>query len=498
MRLIALFIGLFMAFDLQSAAFGADAKLPASITSVLAKEVQNQDTAYDVKMWLGAVLDGKYVDAAHNWGAVNSAIRPQVRDAAEATYLYTLWNQDLAQTFVDQLIMMMGRKSFVESPAWDDLQKQLAPRLAEFLQANAILYSQEQKSTLEKLPWEGVNIDLKAWSYLRGGDKAQAALSHMPAEHPWRHLLELSAALALAKKKDVDGAIKYLEAEIKDNKVAKEALPGYYLQLGRLYYQKADLPNAERYYEKITADDAEVGDAREELLWVWLRKGDTSKLRGTLEALQQPQFRERFAPELFVVRAISNLKLCYYDEVKADFQSFMKQNSTWAKTIDTALNEPNPTMPPNADWYIKLVDTALTKRIAEKEKIKTLFQESIASSLPGIGVQKHWKDAQGALAGHIARIEKMKEQEYRRQWRNNALLLTEAIRKMRFVKIELISQLNTGQAPHPNSEVSKTNEDQAEDKIVEESSGRWSFPFDGVMWPDELFAARSTAHNVCL
>ena len=113
-------------------------------------------------------------------------------------------------------------------------------------------------------------------------------------------------------------------------------------------------------------------------------------------------------------------------------------------------------------------------------------------------MQKHWKDAQGALAGNLARLEKIRESEYRRQWRNNALLLTEAIRKMRFVKIELISQLNMGQAPHPNSEVSKTNEDEAEDKISAEASGKWSFPFDGVMWPDELFAARSTAHNVCL
>lgn len=498
MKKVLLSLALAAGATLASAADLSSLKLPDSIKETLSKEAQSPEASYDVKMWLSAVADGKYQDAAHTWGAVSTSFRPQVRDAAEATYLFTLWNQDLAQTFTDQLIAQLGRKSFVKSKPWQDVQAEIAPRLADYLQANAIIFSQEQAATLAKLPWEGVAIDLKAWSLLRAGDKAGEALAHMPAEHPWRHLLELSTALGLAKKREPGQAIQLLEKQLAAGAIRKELQPAYHLQLGRLYYQKADLAKAEENYLKIPVDDESAAESREELLWVWLRKGDTDKLRGTLETLAHPKFKDRFAPELFVVRAISNLKLCYYDEVKSDFQSFMTQNSEWAKKVDAALNETTPPSPPNADWYIKMVETAVTKRAAEKERIKTLFEESIASSLPGIGLQKHWKDAQGALATHAARLEKMKEAEYRRQWRNSSLLLTEAIRKMRFVKIELISQLNMGQTAKPDSEVSQANEEAAEEKVEAEAAGKWSFPFDGVMWPDEMFAARSTAHNVCL
>lgn len=473
-------------------------KLPASVEKALATEAQSPEASYDVKMWLGAVGEGKYQDAAHTWGAVSTAFRPPVRDAAEATYLFLLWNQDLAQTFADQLIGQLGRKSFVKSAAWQDVQAEIAPRLADYLQANAIIFSQEQRATLAKLPWEGVAVDLKAWSLLRAGDQAQAALAYLPEEHPWRHLLELSTSLGLAKKREPAAAIEILEKQLAAGKIREDLQAAYHLQLGRLYYQKADLVKAEENYLKVPIDSESGAESREELLWVWLRRGETDKLRGTLEALAHPRFKERFAPELFVVRAISNLKLCYYDEVKSDFHSFLTQNNEWAKKVDAALNEATPPTPPNADWYIQMVESAVTKRAAEKERIKTLFQESIASSLPGIGLQKHWLDAQGALAGHGARLEKLKEAEYRRQWRNSSLLLTEAIRKMRFVKIELISQLNMGQTAKPESEVSQANEEAAEDKIEKDAEGKWSFPFDGVMWPDEMFAARSTAHNVCL
>src|SRR5699024_6961811 len=101
-----------------------------------------------------------------------------------------------------------------------------------------------------------------------------------------------------------------------------KALASHYLQVARLLYQAGALDAAESFYTRIPNGTPQYLEAREELTWVWLRKGDVAKLRGELVTLGSRVFDDQFQPEVHLVRAISNLKLCYYDEVEQDFRVF--------------------------------------------------------------------------------------------------------------------------------------------------------------------------------
>src|SRR5205814_766022 len=83
----------------------------------------------------------------------------------------------------------------------------------------------------------------------------------------------------------------------------------------------------------------------------------------------------------------------------------------------------------------------LKKLNAEKGRLDQLGKESIAAALPAVGIQKHWKEAQDDLQVLIEIAKKNQDQEFRRQWKNQKIILSEAIRKMRFIKVEFMTEI---------------------------------------------------------
>jgi hypothetical protein len=138
-----------------------------------------------------------------------------------------------------------------------------------------------------------------------------------------------------------------------------------------------------------------------------------------------------------------------------------------------------------------------------------LGEESISATLPAVGWQVHWQKAKDRAAVSAESAKKRQAEEYRRQWKNDRAILTEAIRKMQFVKVELLSQMRMAQmqpgtgdaiqvsaaAPMRDPEAPRAATPSA--KITVED-GQMTFPFDGVIWPDELFRLRSAAQSRCL
>ena len=169
---------------------------------------------------------------------------------------------------------------------------------------------------------------------------------------------------------------------------------------------------------------------------MWLRKGDGAKLRGALKSLSLPVFDDnRIAPERYVVRAISNVKLCYFGEAQKDLQKFLSDNTRWASAADTALKGRSPQRPPEPDWYTQLVEKAMAKREAEKAEL---------SALGG-----YWElTEESKLMTEIERLTDQRDREYRRQWRNYAFEIHQAIERLRFVKLDLMSALDQGLSQH--------------------------------------------------
>ena len=487
---------------------------------------------YEVGLWATGMLKGEYEHSAHVWSAIEGQIPASFRIAAESAHLYSLWKLGLSQLFFDSWVRQLADSSFVSSRSAFALNDAIqggsasssASASAPSSSLGAWMLDQspslraEQESTIAGLPVSSpVYITLRAYASLRHGDKAAAVLPMLSASHPMKLQLSQAATLAFAQKGDLASAARILKAHAEPALEAKHdasALPSHLLQVARLLYQAGALNEAEQYYSRVPRSAPEFLKAREELTWVWLRKGDSEKMRGELKSLSGSLLEERFQPEAYVVRAISNLKLCQYEAVERDFQDFKRLYGTQASLIDQALKKDEPEAVRDLDFASKQAARRVSLREAELASIEELHRRSVAASLPAIGFQSQWVKAKAQLASHVEEAKKLRTAEYRRQWRNHQALLSEAIKKMQFVKLELLSQVREAQtqlgaasgdslrltsaAPEREFRGGAGSMKAAESTGPKASSDSMVFPVDSSFWPDELFHLRSVAQGRCL
>jgi tetratricopeptide (TPR) repeat protein len=320
----------------------------------------------------------------------------------------------------------------------------------------------------------------------------------MQASHILKVPLAQTVALSYAKRNDLASSGKvlkrHLEPAIEATKNPK-LLAEHYLQVARLLYQAGNLDAAEAYYEKVPNNVPEYLAAREELTWVWLRQGNMPKLRGEIATLNSGLFDKAFAPEVPLVRAVSNLKLCYYDAVEGDIQKFVQTNAKWAKEIEEALKSEDPQSPPKKDYFTAVAETSLQKKQAEMNEVNKLLEDSVQAVIPAVGPQSHWVVARDQLNKKLELAKQSKSEEYRRQWKNMQHALTEGIRKMQFVKVELLTQVKL----YGGSTTTLTQKALKVEDVKELNDPQnMTFKFDGVVWPDELFQMRGIAQAKCL
>lgn len=471
-----------------------------------------RDLPYEVRLWAQKVMKKDYAGAAHLWTAIQKHLPGKFEPAARTAFLYSLWKLNLPQTFFDEWTNSLTRKSFLDSTMSLALDQTINPGFDKWLLENAVVVTPEQERVLATIDLSRGShfASLRAWGALRSGEKANPALALLPADHPLKVPLANTVALALARKGDLRGAGAVLKQHLEpaiDSRKDVKGLSKHYMQIARLLYQAGSLDGAADFYQRIPDGSEDFLKAREELAWVWLRQGDTGKVRGELKTLRNELFKNRFAPDVYVVRSISNLKLCYYSEVEKELNDFVATNKVWAEKIEAALKAEDPPQD-ESDFFTEAAQRAKKSRIAEAELLDALATQSITATLPAVGPQQHWERARTRALVALEAAKKQSADEVRRAWKNRKQILTEAIRKMQFVKVELFSQVRTlsRQTPAgtPSGAVSALERDTG-DRIKAETQGalkvaegaELSFPFDGVIWPDELFKLTSVAQSRC-
>jgi len=462
--------------------------------------------SFDTKQWVQAVLDSEYAKAAHLWTAIQTQIPNDFHNEAEATQLYLLWKLSLNQTFFDQWVKALANKDYAEDNPEQVLESFVTPGLDGWLLKNAIVVSQKSQTILDRMkPEETFLLTLKAYSDYRREKPSEELLPKLQPENKLTHLVAETVVYNRVKHNDLKGAAKilrdYVEPAIDASK-NPELLAEHNLAIARILYQAGQMKAAAQFYEKIPNQSPSYLPSREELSWVYLRTGDTSKLRGELKGLSSGALKDRFQPEVFLLKAVSDLKMCFYDLLDKDLSDFKSVNSAWAKKIDQALNAGTTPAPSQPDFYTRQATSAVANLSAEYARLNELGEQSIGATLPAVGQQRHWKDYHAQIQGELGDAQKQLGQEYIRQWKNQRSELQEAIRKMRFVQVEYMSQirqLSANGEPLDRSKMVASNAEQVPAaKVVKSDEDTLNFPATSEVWSDEMFKLRSAAQAQCL
>jgi hypothetical protein len=464
--------------------------------------MMSPETSFEVKLWIQKVGKQDYEGAAHLWSALRGKFPAKLENQATAVQAYLLYKLNLAQTFTGFWIANLERESYRNSPVSTQLENVLASfGFDKWFFENKVQLDAAQVATVDKLDAtrSAPVLTLKAFAAQRDGAKAKQMLAVLPKGHELIVPLAKTAALAAAKAGNLAEAGRDLKTYVEPALAAKKDAKlwsQYDLQIARLLYQAGSMDGAAQYYQKIPRGSPDYLIAQEELAWVWLRTGTTDRLRGSLATLGSEVFANRFQPEVYLVRAIANLKFCYYPDVEKDFVTFRTRDEAFAKKIDAALAANEPPVPYRLSTYAVWAKEALAARKREAARIADLSERSISAVLPAVGVQSHWKDAAMALQHATETAKKRLDSEYRMAWNADRIALRGAIRKMQFVRVELLSELAMA-ASGDQVLTGQSSAKRAAPTVVADAKDQ-VYPFDGVVWSDELFKLRSVARGKCL
>ncbi|MBY0517814.1 MAG: hypothetical protein K2P81_12965 [Bacteriovoracaceae bacterium] len=469
----------------------------AYLQTLLVEWKSQGNQSFEVNRWFTQILSGNTTQAAHMWSTMQEHFPENVRPIAKATWVYLTWKMNLPQTFLEAYKTTRNDTQIPErlKIALDQVISAEAGS-SWFVANKPYMHQSYADAVLLNTQPVGFDLEMAAWAARYDLNHAARILTLLPMGHPLSLELASTAVLNFSRKNEIGEAGKLLkrrvEPELELRKDPK-ALSRHYLTLGRLLYQAGALEASEAFYARIPRGVDDFIPARAERTWALLRMGRVGELRGELTSLSHKVFSDRFLPEVALVRSISNLKLCRYDDVAQDFAAFIEAHKTWANKIQVALENPEASKIDMEDKKITALENAIKERKLEEAQLAKLAIDSVKAALPAVGEQAHWTSALSQVTSAKAELSRQVVAQKQRFWKNREIVLTEAIRKMKFVRVEAMAQVRMATVAQANNDVTDTI------KRVQSapSKGSQTYPFEGVYWPDELFKMHAQATSRC-
>lgn len=493
--------------ETQANDFNLNFKLDDAFLVQFFNEWRKGKLDFEINRWAKLVMSKQNEKAAHLLTVIEQKAPHEFKSAVLGAKLYLYYKMGLSQTFVTEWLQNYQSPYLKGTDIYDGLKRVISKNPGKWLLKHPISLSSELSALIDQVDEKAgfFELSLKAYSTINDGLAAQAMLPKLPDSSALKSLIAQRALLQYARQQDLATAGKVLKRYIEPaiaNENNPEQLVRHYLTVARLLYQAGALEASINFYDKIPNGSKKFLQSKAEVLWPLLRMGDVARLRGEMTSLNSDAYDNHFLPDVYLVHSISNLKLCRYKDVQKNFSNFINNNKKWAKEIAGKLKEQNPKTD-KIDWTLSLLNTRIKYLSSEQKRLNSLAKKSIKAALPAVGVQPHWTQAATNIKFALEREKKNKALENRRYWKNKQALLLSTIRKMRFVKVEAMTQIRKYAAlAKTNPKSRKTNSENQSDSVklgqAANLKGKIVFPFDGVMWPDELFNLYSTAETECL
>ena len=405
----------------------------------------------------------------------------------DATELYLLYRLGFTQSFTNRWIDTAAKESFLNSSFGIALDEVFANESGSWFIKNGIYLSTRQRSVLGQVSHveSKLNTLIQAYSALRDGERAFDLIGKLGAKDPLRLRLADTAVLDFARRGELGKAgslLKevYTPALIKTKNLDK--LSNYHIKLARLLYQAGAYEASEYYYSLIPREANGYLTAKTESLWISLRSRNSSQIKGDLRTLDLDLFSKHFIPEVYLVSSIANLRLCQFTEVDKAFSAFVDVNRKYAKDIEQNVNSTNPAIIDKEDFYLKLALSGAANIELERSKLAKFLGSSDNTYILELN------DSIGGVTN--SRVEELK-----RKWTNREKILATTIKRMRFVKVEYLSQMR-----RLNKIIMAGG---LKDSVRTVASGiekksDLNFPHDGLFFADELFSVSSEVKDLCL
>lgn len=436
-----------------------------------------------VNNWIELVLNKDHGKALAALNQINpKAQDTKLKSLKDATELYLLYQVGAYQSFLGRFIELSSSTNFLETELGIGLDQHVGKRSTDIILESGFIISDEHKALLkkiEKIPSK-VNTSLQAFNALRTRENAVGWIGKLEEGNPLRILLAQTALLHYAKEGKLGASGKIIKGIIEPilvNSNDTEEISLYFLTLGRLLYQAGALDESKKYFSLIPESSLYFLNARTESLWAHLRARDYSKTKGELATLELKMFSDKFYPEAYLVSAMASVMLCQFSDSKASIQRFIDVNKSWAREIDKNLKVEKPSLIKETFFT-----SHLKKSIESAAKEKNLLQEMSAPFY------------QERLDKTLVSASNLYTLEAKQQWKNRESLLAQAMYKMKFVKIELISRMRQAEM---EMQIAGVDEVQVQNAAPARKN-QMKFPRKGDLWGDELFHINASIVNKCV
>lgn len=440
--------------------------------------------SHDMNNWVNLVLYKDFKEAYKTLHSIFPKASPKFQKTIQTTELYLLYRLGLNNLFINKWIDLSANESLLTSEVGLALDHVVSNDISNLLISSGYQLSVIDKNNLSKIESidSRINASLQSWKALRSGKDALKWISKLSENDPLRVELTKTSLIAFARSNELKASAKLIKEvfePIIEKSTNTDEISNYYLTLGRLLYQAGAMEASRDYYNLIPESSKFYLTARTEIIWAMLRMNDLSAVKGELATLKMDLFNDKFYPEIYLVSAIANLKTCQFTEVKNNFREFLKTNRIWANTIGENLVSPMPSLVSNDFYYQGIINN-----------LKSLkFENDYLVNLKSDFTQDLSRLSQMNLL--VLNNQKI---ELIRKWDNREKILTEAIYKMRFVKIEFISRMRDFSLALNNTQDSVSTYSAATAR-----DNQLQFPYDGkTVWSDELFNMTAEVENLCL
>ena len=320
--------------------------------------------------------------------------------------------------------------------------------------------------------------------------------------------LKWQVALAHSLKGETAQGAKIIKELLatKEKRVSNDQLN---LTVGRLLYEKGFLDAAIEYYQKVGKNSSDWFEAREEIAWAHLRKGEPQNALAVLQDLQPTAFASQVGPEPIFLKSLAHLKVCDYPNVATTLKDFKTRFKPRAEALK-ALIDAETSIP--SDEFIAKVkkgeatlkdlgpladrlprglhrEEVLRKLVlfqaqleSEAQKADALYARSLTGGTEKVGFNARFgefkldlaKKAQGARGASLSRIRQLATNEFEE--------ITQILQRAHIVEAEMVQQIHLSKKVTENS-LSKVDVKKGRAAVTGEVL---SFPFDGEVWMDEL------------